>query len=305
MSERIASIDIGSNSVLMLIAERDAEGVWQRMDDHVRVTRISEGLDQSGVLAPTPVARTRETLIAFAALAREAEVARVWITGTAPFRRASNGHEIAASFADVFDVPVTVVSGEREAELSLLATQLSFPALDPMIVVDIGGASTEIILAQGTQSSMVSLDIGSVRLTERCVSANPIPSTDIAALRGVIEAELDRPEVAELLSGPSAALIGIAGTVTTVATVTLGMETYDDTRIHGYRLDASTVETLANELAKESVEERLQRPGLPQKRADVLPAGALLLALIADRVGASEIVVSDRGTRWGRLYAET
>jgi exopolyphosphatase/guanosine-5'-triphosphate,3'-diphosphate pyrophosphatase len=289
----------------MLIAERDASGTWQRVDDYVDVTRISEGLDQSGVLAPGPVARTRVSLLELAGRARHARAARVWITGTAPFRRASNGSEIAAGLADVFGVPVTVISGEREAELSLLATRRSFPDLASMIVIDIGGASTEIIRATEADTEMVSLDIGSVRLTERCVTRHPIDAAEMTALRLAIDAELDREKAQRLLMAPCTAMIGIAGTVTTLATTVLGMEDYDETIVHGYRLAISAVCDLVGSLAAETIEERIGRPGLPAKRADVLPAGALLLARVAERAAAAEVIVSDRGTRWGRLYAET
>ena len=302
MSERVASVDIGSNSVLMLIAEQGERGVWQRRSDHVEVTRISEGLDANGVLSPEPIARTRRILEAFARIAQEADVDRTMVTGTAPFRRASNGAEVAESLHDVFGSPVDVVSGDREAALSLLATQRSFPELDPMIVIDIGGASTELILAQGSAASMVSLDIGSVRLTERCVRANPISSQDRDALEAAIEAELSRPKVTEILTSGAASLIGIAGTVTTIATVALKMDVYDDTVVHGHRLTASFVRELYGALASETVEARAKRAGLPAARADVLPAGALLLSAIAKRAGVAEITVSDRGTRWGRLY---
>ena len=289
----------------MLIAERSNGGGWQRVDDHVRVTRISEGLDQSGVLAAEPVERTRATLVDFADRARQAEVGQVWITGTAPFRRASNGAEVAESFQNIFGASVTVVSGETEAAFSLLATRNSFPEFESMVVVDIGGASTEIIFADAHETRMVSLDIGSVRLTERCVSRHPIPETEMAALRALIDGELDRDTVCDMLSTPVAALIGIAGTVTTVATVALGMEVYDDTVVHGYRLATPVVDSLVDALAAETVQERARRAGLPAKRADVLPAGALLLARIAERASAAEVIVSDRGTRWGRLYSET
>lgn len=304
MSRRIASVDIGSNSVIMLVAEPDGQGGWTRLADRVEVTRISEGLDASGILSSPAVARTRAKLQEFAAEALRLGVREAMITGTAPFRRSTNGVEVAASLGDVFGTPITVVSGEEEAALSLLATQRSFPDLDSMLVVDVGGASTELIYADAAGSEMVSMDIGSVRLTERCVPANPISEDASESLANTIDAELARPEVAAIFARGAGAVVGIAGTVTTLVTVALGMDEYDDQVVHGYRLDAESVREIYEVLASEPVEVRCLRPGLPPKRADVLPAGALLLSKILQKAGATEVIVSDRGTRWGRLYRD-
>ncbi|MFT6396246.1 MAG: exopolyphosphatase/guanosine-5'-triphosphate,3'-diphosphate pyrophosphatase [Bradymonadia bacterium] len=304
MTHRIASVDIGSNSVIMLVAEPDGNGGWTRLVDRVAVTRISEGLDFSGRLALEPVARTRAKLEEFALEAREMEVRAAMITGTAPFRRSTNGAEVAESLGSVFGAPVTVVSGEEEAALSLLATQRSFPALRSMLVVDVGGASTELIYADESGSEMVSMDIGSVRLTERCVPSHPLTTEAAAALAATIDDELARPEVAAIFAKEAEAVVGIAGTVTTLVTVALGMDDYDDQVVHGYRLGTGSVGELFEALAAESVEQRCMRPGLPAKRADVLPAGAFLLSKILTNAGASEVIVSDRGTRWGRLYRD-
>ena len=289
----------------MLIADRAEDGGWTCVSDRVEVTRISEGLDATGSLSEAPVGRTRAALTSFARDARDSAVDRVVVTGTAPFRRAANGAEVAASLRDVFGVSVDVVSGDREAALSLLATRMSFPELDSMVVVDIGGASTELILSEGDASTMVSLDIGSVRLTERCVHRNPIDEADQAALAKAIDAELSRPKVIQILTAGADALVGVAGTVTTIATVSLAMDEYDESVVHGHRLDIAYVRDLYGQLAVESVEARSLRAGLPRVRADVLPAGVLLLAAIAERFGADAVTVSDRGTRWGRLYELT
>ncbi len=304
MTQRIASVDIGSNSVIMLVAEPDGKGGWSRLVDRVAVTRISEGLDGSGLLAPESVARTRAKLEEYAAEARDLDVSAAMITGTAPFRRSSNGAEVAVALGTVFGAPVTVVTGEEEAALSLLATQRSFPGLKSILVVDVGGASTELIFADSEGSEMVSMDIGSVRLTERCVPSHPFTEDSADKLAATIDAELARPEVAAIFERGAEAVVGIAGTVTTLVTVALGMDDYDDQIVHGYRLDSLSVHEIYETLAAEPVEVRSLRPGLPAKRADVLPAGALLLSKILEKASASEVVVSDRGTRWGRLYRD-
>ncbi len=303
---RVASVDIGSNSSLMLVADRDpgAPGGWRRIEDHATITRLSEGLDQSGVLASAPIERTGAQLAAFRARAAVLGVDRVLATGTAPFRRSDNGEDVAGVLAQALGAPIDVVSGAREAELSLLATRRSFPEFEEMLVVDIGGASTELIHSRpGGGAAMESLDIGSVRLTERFVTAHPIAAAEAAALCETVRSELARPEVAAML-GRGISVVGIAGTVTTLVTVSLAMAEYDDTVVHGARLSRETVSGLARSLSAMDMPARLAVPGLPEKRADVLPAGALLLGELLAAAAVDELIVSDRGTRWGRLYAD-
>ena len=298
-AERVASIDVGSNSVLMLVAERVGEGPWARVEDAAEVTRISEGLDASGSLAPAPVERTLAQLRRYVARARELGVARFVATGTAPFRRADNGADVARMLGRELGLRLDVVSGEREAELSQIATRDAFPELDAMTILDIGGASTEVIaLPRGGAAEVISLDVGAVRLGERFGTAAALDAPAADALREAV-AEAIRP-AAHLLA-PGRPVIGIAGTVTTLATAAMGLDVWDAERVHGFRLRADEVRRLRDALAPMRVEERAALPGVPAKRADVLPAGAALLAALLEAADASEVIVSDRGVRWGRL----
>lgn len=301
---RVASYDIGSNSIILLVAERGAGGIWRPVHDAVVVARISEGLDQSGVLAEPAIQRAEAALRDFAAVAADLDVERTFVTGTAPFRRSSNGAEVAERLGRIIGAPVDIVSGEREAGLALRATQGAFPDLEELLVVDIGGASTEIVRATDAGVEMVSLDVGGVRLTERCVSAHPIAASELDALKAAVNQALTSPEVKPLLAQSGLPLVGVAGTVTTLVTAALEMDTYDANVVHGYELRLSEVERLIAELAAESVEERNQRPGIPAKRADVLPAGAVILASVMRAAGVDCVRVSDRGQRWGRIHVE-
>lgn len=302
MTARHASIDIGSNTALLLVVEPSADG-WRTVEDHLEMPRIARGLDASGELDTASVARARDALAGYRArldaLGIPAE--RTVATGTAPFRRASNGPAVAGALAEVLGVPIDVVSGEHEAALSVLATTTSFPELDPLVVVDIGGASTELTWVRGGAAATGhSLDIGSVRLHERCVRDDPPSGQDGEALRAAIEAAFDA-----LPSTPSGetTLVGIAGTVTTAAAMTLGLtDGYDAERVHGCTLTRADVSVLETRLRMASVAERREFAGLAAERADVIWAGVVLLGALMDRLECAACRVSDRGTRWGRLY---
>lgn len=298
---RVASLDIGSNTALMLVAEQ-RDGGWERVEDHAEICRVSEGLDASGVLARDAVARTRTVIARYAARAAELGVDRIVATGTAPFRRASNGADVAVELSHALGATVDVVSGEREADLALLATRDAFREYPALRVVDIGGASTEIIAARADgERALVSMDLGSVRLTERCVGQHPWSRDDRSEVRAAIGEVLGNSEVRALLGNADGPLVGIAGTVTTLCAASLELSAWDPDRVHGHALSVSEIDRLATALSHLSVAQRAALPGISPKRADVLPSGAALLSAIAVAAGVDEVLVSDRGVRWGRL----
>lgn len=297
---RVASLDVGSNSVLMLVAKRNPDGSWTREEDHAEVTRISQGLDQSGILDDEAIARTLAVLRRFVFRARELNVDRIVATGTAPFRRSSNGVAVARKISEDLGVELEIVSGDEEANLTLEATLASFPALQSNWLVDIGGASTEVILCEGQRREGISLDLGVVRLTERHVRAHPLSDAMISALRDDVRRSLDGVPTRQA----GLPLIGVAGTVTTLAAIDQKMAVWDSDRIQGYRMGPSRILELASTLSALSLEERAKLPGLDPRRADVAPAGAWLLHELCQALEVSELIVSDRGLRWGRLFLE-
>ena len=301
--DRVASFDIGSNTVLMLIAERDPGGAWRRIDEHAEITRIAAGLDSTGTLAPEPVERTARALERFDAIATRHGVSRVLATGTAPFRRARNGAQVARALSLRLGSPIHVASGEEEAQLSLLASRASFGHLDPVWIVDIGGASTEVIWCHGARSDVLSIDVGSVRLAERTLPGDGPPDAhQRAALDAAIGTALARLDVPADRRGHP--LIGIAGTVTTIAAIDLDMATWDADRAHGHQLQLDRIEAIDERLMAMSRQQRETVPGVDPRRADVIHAGARLLAAICRHLHAPAVTVSDRGVRWGRLFRE-
>lgn len=300
--ERVASIDVGSNSALLLIAER-RDGAWIRVEEQAEVTRISEGMDRSGYLADVPVARTAEVLARFAERVRTLGSSSAVATGTAPFRRARNGAEVARKLSSVLGFELEVVSGEDEAALSFEATRVSFPELVGLRVVDPGGASTELITApSGVPVESVSVDLGSVRLHERFLAHEDPPSAGaVDALRGCVRDALQAAPLEAFRAHCGLPLVGLAGTVTTLASVAQALEVWDPDRIQGYALARETLSKLTSTLLTLSHADRRALPGMDPRRADVLPAGALLMEAILEAAGATELRVSDRGVRWGRL----
>ena len=304
-ARRVASLDAGSNTVLMLLAERAAEGApWQRVEDHASITRVAEGLDASGVLSDAAVARTGDVLAGFGARARAWGADAIVATGTAPFRRSRNGAEAAAALSERLGAAIDVVSGETEAALALLATRCAFPGYAELLVVDIGGASTELIHARADGSSeVVSLDVGSVRLAERTLGRDAVDEAALARLDAAIDAALGVPAARALLGRGVGPVVGVAGTVTTAATVALALDAWDADAVHGAALSIDTIGDVFEKVRSVAVAARASIPGLEPKRADVFPAGARLLWAIARAAGAAQVIVSDRGIRWGRLHA--
>lgn len=296
---RLAALDFGTNTALLLIADFDGKNL-QVVEDHADIVRVGEGLDRSGKLKPEAIARGLLALDRYVARIVEAQCSHVVAVGTEALRRAENGalfvNEATARLGRVGGT-FQVIDGEREAALAWRATRGSFPALrGPRTVVDIGGGSTEILVGDERIDEVVSLPIGSVRLTERLLHADPVDPGERAALIETIDRALDQAPRAK---GP---IIGIAGTVTTLSAMAQSLDTYDGNRVHGHRLSRETIAALCDRLAQMPLFDRRRTPGLDPRRADVIFAGATLLERILVRAQASECIVSDRGIRWGVIY---
>ena len=300
---KLATFDVGSNTVLMLAAEVDERRQPRILAELSRITRLGRGVDKNGRLDPDSSTLTLATLQEFAATAARLGVERIAAAATAALRDAADGSEFIARVKERAGLQLQVIPGAEEAALSHLAVVrgLSLDQSLPLLIVDIGGGSTELIRAEpGAELELVSLQIGSVRLTERCVQSDPPSDADAASLRATIEDALDglgwrfRP----------ARLVGIAGTVTTLCAVALGLLSYDSGAVHGHRLPRTEVLRVIGLLRSLPQVERLKLPGLPEGRADVLFAGATILEHVLERFGANEVTVSDQGVRWGLLWQE-
>ncbi len=282
--ERLAAIDIGTNSVRLLIAEVEKEKVRPRLFT-LRMTRVGEGLTKGTGLQPEPVARTLGALREFRFLIEQYGVRRMRVVATSAVREAANAAGFLARVKDEVGFEVNVLGGEDEAYLSYLGACRALPDVDRGIVVDIGGGSTEFTwplqpAAPGSEISCTSIPLGAVRLTE----APCLLSEILTPMKPVLE---------QLRGYPEKTLIGTGGTITTLAAVDQGLASYDPERVHGYRLARAAVERILFQLAAKNKDERKEVPGLQPERADIIVAGTTILWAILGSLQVPEIIVSE------------
>lgn len=299
MNRRVATLDIGTNSVLLLIAEATADGPRPLLE-RATITRLGEGVDRTRTLAPAARERTLECLASYAEDMQRFGVHERAAVGTSALRDARGGGDFTHAAARVLGVMPQVIAGEREAELTFRGALSGLAVSGPVTVFDVGGGSTEIV--QGARDAdrtrverAVSLDIGSVRLFERHVRSDPPTERELEQARADIEAALRAAPRAE----QERILVGVAGTVTTLASIALELTNYDSALVHGFVLTRAVVRDTAQKLARLSLPERRTLRGLEPKRADVIVLGALIVECVMDFAAATELVVSDRGVRWG------
>ncbi len=294
MSEWRAVIDIGTNSVLLLLARRLADGSLEVARDQSTITRLGQGAGESGMLAPEAIARTLTCLAGYRAVAEAAGATLTAVT-TEGVRMARNQAAFLVPAGEVLGQPVRLLTGDEEAELSYLSVANETPEGGPLRVLDIGGGSTELVLGEGrTLLSAKSYPVGSVRLTERLFRSDPpTPEMLAAAHSWALTAFRAGPPVA-----PHPVLHGLAGTVTTVAALLLGLSDYDRMKVDGSRFTAAQVLGLRDALAAETLEQRCTRSCLERGRADVIVAGVTILLAALEHCGAETLVVRDRGLRF-------
>jgi exopolyphosphatase/guanosine-5'-triphosphate,3'-diphosphate pyrophosphatase len=298
VGERVATLDIGTNSVLLLVADATAEGP-RAVLERATITRLGEGVDRARMLAPAARARTLECLARYADDMRRLGVVACRAVGTSALRDAAGGGDFKREAEAVLGATLEVIAGEREAALTFRGALSGLPVRGAVSVFDVGGGSTEIVHGardgKARVDTAVSLDIGSVRLFERHVRSDPPTAGELERIRADIDAAL--------ASAPHATservLVGVAGTVTTLAAVALELDSYDPARVHGSVLTRERVEELARKLGALSLAERKTLRGLEPKRADVIIVGSLIVERVMHFAGARELVVSDRGVRWG------
>lgn len=299
----VAAIDIGTNTVLLLVAARAEDGTSRAVHEAATITRLGQGVDKTRKLAPDAVARTIACLEEYARETKRIGVTDVAVVGTSAMRDAEGGEAVKDAVRALFGVEARVIAGEEEADLAFRGALSGLPGYgdhDPVAIFDIGGGSTEVVLdqrvrAEGFVPYARSFDMGSVRLTERVQPADPPSPDDLERLReGARDAFGELPKL-----GTSHPPIGIAGTVTTIAAVHFGLAVYDGARVHGQILARGDVESILARLAGLPLAERVKVPGLEPKRADVILAGASVVLGVLDALDASGFRVSDRGVRWG------
>jgi exopolyphosphatase/guanosine-5'-triphosphate,3'-diphosphate pyrophosphatase len=303
MTPRSAFIDIGTNTILCLIAELREGGRFRVLDDLAEITRLGEGVGESFKISPEGERRSCEVLENYLRRCRDLGVAETCAVGTSALRDAANSDEVRERFKRRLGLDVRVLSGAEEAAYSFLAVQRGLAlSRHELLVVDIGGGSTEFIWGNDAGiDHAASLDLGSVKLTERFFRSDPVTEEECAL---VVEA-IDR-ELAALRRGSGSAaavkMIGIAGTFTTLAAVEKKLLRYSHRDVHGSCLTLPEVERQRKLFQGKSIEQRKKVPGLEPKRADVILAGAILVERIMIRFGTDQVIVSDQGVRYGLLY---
>ena len=277
-----AVLDVGSNSVLLLVARLEADGRLEVIDAGLETTRLGRNLATGGSLDPAACLRTRDAVVAFAARARAAGASRLWAFATGAARRASNGREFATATGALAGCPIEVLSGEREARLAYAAATSDRPRAGWVLVVDVGGSTTELTLGQGPRiEAVASLVLGALMAdTER---------------EETIDARLASAEVLRRARECGAPVVASGGTATALAAVDLGLDTYDAGRVHGHVLRTGQLRALAARAPA------LVGGVLDPGRAQILPVGARVLSRVASLVDAAEIRVSDRGVRHAYL----
>lgn len=304
-SPRLAAVDIGTNSVLLLIAARGPDGSLEAVHESCTITRLGQGVDATGRIADEAYERTVAELRRCAATMHDHDVGPRGALGTSALRDADNGAALREEAAAILGCPLQVVDGAREAALVLAGVRSSFGALPPgTVLFDVGGGSTELIrvASGGADPELASLDLGAVRLTERHLHHDPPTRAQVDLCRRDAAALLVRLDPAAF-GPPTGELVGIAGTVTTLAAVELGLQRHDSARINGHRLDRAQVQAQIMRYAELPRAEREQIVGLEPARADVILAGAVVVDAVLEHFGATGLRVSDRGVRWG-LAAE-
>ena len=302
---RFATIDIGTNSVLLLVAERGGDGRFTAIEERAEITRLGRGVDATRRLSAQGMEDTLRVVTGFASAARALGAEAIAVSATSAARDAENGAEFLAELKARAGVTAEIIPGALEAQLSYLAVYSAMaPARGPLVVIDIGGGSTELIYGgEGEAAKEVlfrhSFDVGAVRLTERHVKSDPPAPAELDAIRRALtETFRQAPEPPR-----GAEVVGVAGTVTTLFAVQHRIEPYDAAQVEGGTLLLSELRGLRERLCAMPLAERRALPGLQPKRADVICTGALILEAALERLGADRCRVSDRGVRWGLLLS--
>lgn len=294
MKKRYAAVDIGTNTVLLLLAEQSEDGTLTILRDEHGIARLGEGVDEHRNISTAAIERAQHILTSYRQFCSDYEVTAVDAVATSAVRDAGNREEVLRALSEALGSPVRVISGEEEARLSFLG---SADKDHLCTVIDIGGGSTEYITGHnGDIYQRTSLDIGAVRLTERWFSALPPAREDVEKARADI-----RQHVQALQKIDRGELIGVGGTFTTLAAMDLQLDTFDAAIVHGHALTLDAVSRMTEYLVTSSLDTLLNNPAIHPKRADILPMGALILEESLKFLGSGQCTASTRGLRYGVL----
>ena len=296
---RYAVVDVGTNSVKFVIGERAGAGSWTTVVDRAEVTRVGEGLDETGELQKAPMARTVDAIAGMVEEARRDGVEEIAAVGTAGLRIASNSSVFVDAVRERTGIEIEVISGEKESRLAYLAVTSALDLGDGTLAVfDTGGGSSQFTFGRAREvEERFSVNVGAVRFTERFGLDGVVGEDVVADALDTIAADLsqldDRP--------PPDMLVGMGGAVTNMAAVSHGLATYDPSVVQGTVLDAAEIDRQIELYRARTADQRREIPGLQPKRAEVILAGACVVRTVLGKLGRDSLTVSDRGLRHGLL----
>jgi len=297
--ERVASIDIGTNTILLLIAKVE-EGKLKPLFEMETIVRLGEGVQKNGVLSEEAMKRGFQTLAQYLEQCQTMGVQKIFAVGTSALREAKNSDHFLKMIQEKLDLSIEIISGEEEAQLSFLAVARDLKELKKStLVIDVGGGSTEFILGKGDQiTQWVSLPLGSVRFTEQFLLSEPAQKGEWEIMEGEIRKLL--PKIPHP-QGPLS-LVAVGGTATTLASVEQGLAEFIPEKIHHFVLKKEALRNQLHLYRSKTINERRKIPGLPPARADVILAGGAILYVAMEELNCPSVLVSCHGLRYGLLY---
>ncbi len=290
---RVAAIDVGTNSTRLLVAQEQPGG-FRSLDRRMTITRLGEGVNERRALAPEALKRTFSTIADYAAVCGEYEVERLRVTGTSAVRDARNRNDFFDGVKRLTGQKPDLLSGDEEARATFRGVVSDLGSdTDPILVVDIGGGSTELVAGTDVPQDLVSLDIGCVRMLEKHLHSDPPTEEELQALRDDVLRELTGAR-SRLTVAAGAKLVGVAGTVTQLATLKVGLPIYDPDVTHHTVMSHGDVRLLSKRLASLPYDKRRRIKGLAAGRVDVIVPGAQILLQVMEAFDAAEVLVSEK-----------
>ncbi|MFH1940892.1 MAG: Ppx/GppA phosphatase family protein [bacterium] len=300
---RLAVVDAGTNSVLYLLAQKEPDGEIVIIHQETKSVRLGKGMVNTGTIRDEPVKKALDVIAYYKELSRKQGALRVVITGTHIFRTAKNRDDVKKQIEEKTGLTLEILSEGEEARWSYRGAVYGRRLEGKIIVGDIGGGSTEIILGNGKEiSHTLSLPLGAVGLTEKYLHHDPPGKNELRLLEEDVLSSLQNPEASFLKLGKQ--FLGVGGTATTLATMHLKIQRYDPHRIDGYRMTRSDIENLYSTICRLSLPDRKKRISFDPERADILIAGAAVLKTLLIVGGFTHMTVSDRGLRFGIALRE-
>jgi len=299
---RLAGIDLGTNSALLLVVEAEGQRVIPLLEEE-RVTRIGGGLSKVKRLTAGAMERALRVLSQFKGISRSLGAEVICLAGTSALREAENRGEFLRLLRERQDLQLSILSPQEEAELSFRGALYGLQGYGSQaLMADIGGGSTEIVQGEdGKIKRWRSLPLGGVRLTEGFIHSDPINRGDLEGLNGEI---LSRFQGISSDFPSKEVLVGVGGTITTLAAMDMRMRVYDPGPIHGYRLNLSSVSSIFDRLRASTLSQRKRMTGLAPKRAEIILAGTAICLHLMKTLSQTDILVSSRGLRWGLVLRE-